>query len=361
MKNIAVERIYNLMFQVFCKLGVPESDAITCADVLIASDLSGIESHGVGRLKMYYDRIKAGIQHPQTEIAVIKDEKAVAVWDGNHGMGMVIGKKAMQTAMEKAAEYGVGIVAVRNSTHYGICGYYCRLAAQQNMIGVTLTNARPSIAPLFGTMPMLGTNPIAFGCPTNLPFPFIYDAATSISQRGKIEVLGREGKSTPPEWAIDENGIPVTNTQQLLADLLSKKAALVGLGGISEISGGHKGFGLAVMVEILCAALQDGSYLHGLDGFENEQRAPYKLGHFFMAIDINKFINIERFRAITTDILLQIQNSPRRPDLDRIFVAGEKEYLRELEVRNQGIPINSELRKNLKNIVNDLQIDFVFD
>ena len=153
MNFISVDQIYSLMEQVFQKLGVPESEAKICADVLIASDLSGIESHGVGRLKMYYDRIKAGIQNVQTKIDVIKDEKAIAVWDGNHGMGQVIGHKAMQRSMEKAAEYGVGIVAVRNSTHYGICGYYCHLASDQNMIGITFTNARPSIAPNTASTP----------------------------------------------------------------------------------------------------------------------------------------------------------------------------------------------------------------
>ena len=231
-------------------------------------------------------------------------------------------EKYMQIAIEKATEFGVGIVTVRNSTHYGICGYYCRQAARQDMIGITFTNARPSIAPLFGIKPMLGTNPIAFGCPTNLPYQFIYDAATSITQRGKIEVLGREGKSTPPEWAIDSKGNPYTDTEKLLVDLISKKAALVGLGGTEEESGGHKGFGLAMMVEILCSALQDGSYLDGLHGGENGKRLPYKLGHFFMAIDTSKFLNIERFKEITTDIMQQIQNSPRRSDQDRILVAG---------------------------------------
>ncbi len=361
MKYIPVNKIYDLMFQVFYKLGVPESEAKICADVLISSDLSGIESHGVGRLKMYYDRIIAGIQFPQTEIEVIKDEKAIAVWDGNHGMGKVISHKAMQRAMDKAAEFGVGIVAVRNSTHYGICGYYCRLAAQQNMIGITFSNARPSIAPLFGITPMLGTNPIAFGCPTNLPYPFIYDAATSISQRGKIEVLAREGKPTPPEWAIDKDGNPYTETKQLLVDLIEKKASLVGLGGTSEQSGGHKGFGLAVMVEILCAALQDGSYLQGLHGWDGENRIPYKLGHFFLAIDIEKFIEIARFKEIATDILKQIQASPRRADQDNIYVAGEKEYLKEQEIRKTGVPINLELQKNLQTMIDDLRIDFSFE
>jgi LDH2 family malate/lactate/ureidoglycolate dehydrogenase len=344
------------MIRVFSVLGVPADEAKICADVLIASDLSGIESHGVGRLKMYYDRIKAGIQNVQTNIDVIKDEKAIAVWDGNHGMGHVIGHHAMECAMQKAAEYGVGIVTVRNSTHYGICGYYCRLAAQANMIGITVTNARPSIAPLFGIAPMLGTNPIAFGCPTNLDYPFIYDAATSISQRGKIEVLGREGKDTPAGWAIDEQGNPYTETKQLLVDLIAKKAAMVGLGGTTEEGGGHKGFGLAVMVEILSAALQNGSYLHGLHGWDGDTRVPYKLGHFFMAIDISKFVEIDTFKRISTDILQQMQASPKMPWHEHIYVAGEKEYLAQQRVERDGIPVNDALMQNLTIMATELGI-----
>lgn len=353
---ISVTKIYNFMTEVFTKLSVPESEAKICADVLIASDLSGIESHGVGRLKMYYDRIRAGIQFPETKIDIIRDEKATAVWDGNHGMGQVISHKAMLAAIAKAKEFGVGIVTVRNSTHYGIAGYYPRLAADNNMIGISFTNARPSIAPLFGVAPMLGTNPIAFGAPTNLEYPFLYDAATSISQRGKIEVLGRAGKPTPGEWAIDGEGKPYTDTDKLLVDLISQKAAMVGLGGTEEHSGGHKGFGLAVMVEILSAALQDGSYLNGLHGWDGDKRVPYKLGHFFLAIDIEKFINIERFKAITTDIITQIKTSKLRPGDDHIYIAGEKEFIKEQEIRKNGIPVNEALKKNLDLMAEELGI-----
>ncbi len=190
---------------------------------------------------MYFDRLKEGIQFAETNIDVISDKEATAVWDGNHGMGQVISYRSMEKAMEKAKQYGGGIVAVRNSTHYGIAGYYPLMAAQKNMIGITYTNARPSICPLFGVDAMLGTNPIAFGCPTNLPYPFLFDAATSISQRGKIEHLARLGKETPSGWAIDRNGETHTDTQKLLGDLIANRASMVGLGGLSEDTGGHKG------------------------------------------------------------------------------------------------------------------------
>ncbi|MDD4148264.1 MAG: Ldh family oxidoreductase, partial [Candidatus Cloacimonetes bacterium] len=215
MMYLSVETMHDFIVQVFTKIGVPTTDARICADVLIASDLRGIESHGIGRFKMYYDRIKQGIQNPVTQIEVIRDKYATAVWDGNHGMGHVIAHRAMQKAIEKAQLYGFGSVAVRNSTHYGICGYYADMATKQDMIGLTFTNARPSICPTHGVQPLLGTNPICFGAPTNLPYPFIYDAATSISQRGKIEQYAREERDTPPYWAINLQGEPQTDTKKL--------------------------------------------------------------------------------------------------------------------------------------------------
>ncbi|MFP4383942.1 MAG: Ldh family oxidoreductase [Spirochaetia bacterium] len=356
MERIHVEKLRNFIKAVFRKLGVPEEDADICSRVLIQSDLHGIESHGIGRLKMYYDRIKAGIQNPVTEIEKFSDRAAAAVWDGNHGMGHVIGHRAMETAMEKARQYGIGTVAVRNSTHFGICGYYAKMAAREDMIGLVFTNARPSIAPTLGVDPMLGTNPVCFGAPTNLPFPFLYDAAASITQRGKIEVLDREGKDTPAGWAIDGEGKPYTDTPGLLRDLVSKKAALLPLGGSEELLGGHKGYGLAVMVEILSAALQGGSFLHGLSGWEGEKRVPYRLGHFFLSMNISHYTDPESFKEITTRICTDLQKSREAPGNSRIYVAGEKEYENEKEIRSRGVPVNEELKKNIIIMQNELNL-----
>ena len=176
--------IEEFMIEAFKKVGVPEADAAICADVLMESDRRGIESHGVNRFKpIYIDRIQAGIQHPITKIDVLKETPTTAVLDANDGMGMVVSKKAMDMAIEKAKKYGMGMVAVRNSTHYGIAGYYATMASNAGMIGITGTNARPSIAPTFGVENMLGTNPLTIGLPTDEPFPIVLDCATSITQR----------------------------------------------------------------------------------------------------------------------------------------------------------------------------------
>ncbi len=356
MKYVPVETMQKFMKDVFVRMNVPERDAETCSEVLISSDLRGIESHGVGRLKMYYDRIKAGIQYPQTTIEVIQDNNAVAVWDGKHGMGHVIGVKAMQAAIDKAKKYGMGSVAVRNSTHYGIAGYYALMAVQQDMIGLTFTNARPSCPPLNGFTPLLGTNPICFGAPSDESYPFLYDAATSISQRGKIEQLEREEKDTPPSWAINRKGESVTDSHKLLEDLVNQDASMVLLGGIEEETGGHKGYGLSAMVEILCASLQDGSYLHQLKGEEKGKQGPYKLGHFFLALDIASFIPVEKCKKITGSIMRTLKGAEKLPGRDKIFIAGEKEYINEQRVRSQGVPVNEKLEKNILTMCRDLKI-----
>ena len=352
---LKVEQLHSFMIEVFTRIGVPEEDAAICADILIASDKKGIESHGIGRLKMYYDRIKLGIQNPITQLDIIRDKKTAAVWDVNNGMGHVAAYKAMQKSIEKAREYGMGSVAVRNSSHFGICAYYAEMATKNDMLGFVFTNARPSICPTHGVSPLLGTNPICFGAPTSLPYPFIYDAATSISQRGKIEQLAREESSTPSGWAIDSEGKPHTDTQQLLKDLVSQDAALLPLGGASEESGSHKGYGLATMVEILCASLQGGSFLNQLLGKDaTGQPAPYRLGHFFMAINIDFFTELNEFKASTTQILNQLQASKLMPGQKRVYVAGEKEYYQELEVQKRGVPIVPNLAKNIRTMQEEL-------
>jgi len=360
MQHLPVELLQSFMQTVFTKIGVPEPDAAICAEVLIASDLRGIESHGIGRLKMYYDRIKLGIQNPLTQIDVIKESFATAVWDGNHGMGHVIGKKAMQTAIDKAAIYGLGAVAVRNSTHYGICGFYADMAVKHDMVGITFTNARPSICPTHGVSPLLGTNPICFGAPTDLPYPFIYDAATSISQRGKVEQYAREEKDTPAGWAIDLEGRPYTNTTQLLKDLVTQQASMLPIGGTDELTGSHKGYGLGTMVEILCAALQDGSYLNGLLGQdEHGKPAPYCLGHFFLAINIGFFTSLESFKKTTGSICRDLQHSKLFPGQSRIWVAGEKEYEIEQRVRREGVPIIPNLQRDIDVMQRELGLQII--
>ena len=348
---IDVKTLHNFMQDVFTGIGVPKEDAKICSDILMSSDLRGIESHGVQRLKMYYDRILGGIQNSTTEFRIIKETETTALIDAGHGMGHVAAYHATNLAIKKAQKYGTGAVSVRNSTHYGIAGYYALMAIQEGMIGLTLTNARPSIAPTFGVEPMLGTNPLTIGCPTDEEFPFLIDCATSITQRGKIEVLARTKTPVPEGWVIDESGDQSTDTVSILNQLMNGTAALLPLGGAGEILGGHKGYGYGTAVEILSAALTGGPYMKDLT-----LEKGYKLGHFFLAINIESFLPIQTFKRIAGNIVRELRNSKKDPGQSRIYTAGEKEYEMEIERRKTGIPVNSSILNDLRIMQKDLDL-----
>ena len=356
-QHIPVEIIEKFMIDVLQGLGVPSDDALICKNTLISSDLRGIESHGVGRLKYYYDRIKAGVQFTKTQFEIVEETETTALVDGHHGMGHVIAHRAMRLAMDKAKKHGVGVVAVRNSTHFGIAGYYPLMAAAEGLMGFTVTNARPAIAPTFGTEPMLGTNPIAFAAPSDMPFPFCFDGATPIVQRGKVEVYARAEKPMPEGWLVDAEGNPATDPAKVLKDLDKGNAAFLPLGGQGETFGGHKGYGLATMVEVLCASLSGGAFLRDLQGFApDSSRRPFMLGHFFLAIDVTRFIPLEASRHVTGQIMRDLQGSRKEPGHDRIYVAGEKEYESAKRVRAQGIAVNPNLRRELEIMRDELKI-----
>jgi LDH2 family malate/lactate/ureidoglycolate dehydrogenase len=347
----------DFMEQVFIKAGTPPEDARVCAEVLIAADLRGIESHGVGRLKVYYERIRAGVQRVETEMEIVQETETTAVVDGQHGMGAVIASRSMRLAMDKARQHGLGAVAVRNSTHFGIAGYYALMAAQEGMIGLAMTNARSVIPPTFGAERQLGTNPIAFAAPSDGDFPFCFDAATSTVSRGKIEVLARAEKPTPEGWVIDAEGQSLSDSKQILRDLSIGKALLLPLGGAGEATGGYKGYGLATLVEILCATLCGGAFLQDMLGLAPDgSRRPNMLGHFFLAIDIEHFVPLDLSKQITGQIMRELQNSHKAPGQERIYVAGEKEHERQKLVRERGIPVNRNLRRDLQTVRDELGI-----
>lgn len=222
--------------------GTPPEEAAVAAEVLEWADLHGVSTHGIGRLKpIYIDRINAGILKPTAPFEVVCETETTAVVDGHGGLGLFIGPKCMDMCIEKAKKHGMAMVVTRNSTHYGAAGYYVDKAQAHGCIGITGTNARPSIAPTFGVQPMLGTNPITFGMPSDDGFPFILDCATSVNQRGKIEKYAREGLPTPPGQVVDRDGNVRTDTDQILKDLQTGYCSLAPLGGIGTEMGGYKG------------------------------------------------------------------------------------------------------------------------
>ena len=360
------EFVTNFVTDAFVGYGIPREDAEICTDILLESDKRGIESHGVNRFKpIYLDRIKAGIQNPVTNVEVIKDFKATAVLDGHDGMGQVTSYKAMSMAIEKAKTYGIGMVAVRNSCHYGIAGYYATMATKEGLIGMTGTNARPSIAPTFGVENMLGTNPLTVGFPTDEEFPFVLDCATSITQRGKIEYYARMGYDTPAGMVVGRDGKAHTDSEAILTELNTGKAALAPLGGIGEELAGYKGYGYATIVEILSAALQQGNFLRALSGIgPNGEKVPFHLGHWFIAIDPEAFMGLESFKKTAGDILRDLRGSQKAPGCDRIYTAGEKEWETWCERKVTGVRINPAVQKEMIAVRDELgltQYKFPFE
>ncbi len=343
--------------------GLPKDDAKSVSEVLIESDKRGIDSHGIGRLKpIYIDRIRDGILNPVTTIDIVRERKTTAVLDGNNGMGHVVSRKAMAMAIQKAKTHGMGMTAVRNSTHYGIAGYYALMAIKEGMLGITGTNARPSIAPTFGVENMLGTNPLTIGFPTDEPFPFVLDCATSTTQRGKIEHYERMGKQLPPGWVIDANGDSSCDTVEVLKALTEGRAALTPLGGIGEDGAGYKGYGYAAVVEVLCAALQDGAYLKMLNGYDQEgKKIPYPLGHFFIAIDLEEFMGLESFKRTAGCIMRELRASRKAPGCDYIFTPGEKEHLIWAFRKQKGCPVPPALQRDMTTLRGWYDLDYRFD
>ena len=360
---VAWDVMNQFMIDAFTGFGVPREDAAICADVLLESDRRGIESHGCNRFKpIYLDRIDKGTLLPVTNIEILKETPTTLVMDAHDGMGMVASYHMMKKLIEKARTYGMAGGAIRNSTHYGIAGYWTGMACNEGMIGITGTNARPSIAPTFGVENMMGTNPLTFSIPTDEEFPFCLDCATSIVQRGRIEYYAREGKPTPAGTVISRNGEALTDSEQILKDLVAGTAALAPLGGIGEELAGYKGYGYAAIVEILSAALSGGQFMKALTGV-SEDGSPqmYHLGHFFFIVDPDAFMGRDVFMKIAGDICRALRASDKAPGHDRIYTAGEKEYLAWLDRKDKGVPVSEAVQKEIIQIRDRLGLDYHFD
>lgn len=357
------EQMNDFIVDAFKGYGVPEEDAKICADVLLESDRRGIESHGCNRFKpIYIDRIVKGTLLPKTNWEIIKETPTTVVMDAHDGMGMVASYHMMKKLIEKAKTYGMAGGAIRNSTHYGIAGYWTGMACKEGLIGISGTNARPSIAPTFGVENMMGTNPLTFSLPTDEDFPFCLDCATSIVQRGRIEYYAREGKDVPAGMVISENGEALTDSAQILKDLVAGTAALAPLGGIGDELAGYKGYGYAAVVEILSAALSGGEFMKALSGVdENGKPRMYHLGHFFFVVDPDAFMGREEFKKIAGDICRALRASKKAPGESRIYTAGEKEYDVWLFRKDKGVPVGEAVQKDIITVRDALGLKYHFD
>jgi len=337
------------------KVGVPAEDAATVADVLIAADLRGVESHGVARLDAYYvSRIRAGQLDPKPELKTVRETPTSVLTDAGNGLGHPAGKRTMECVLDKAAQTGAAFGAVRNSNHFGIAGYYAMLSLDRDMIGIASTNSVRYGAPTFGRDVMLGTNPLAFAIPAKNEPAFVLDFATTTVPKGKLEVYNRKGKQLNPGWAIDANGHETLDPQVAL------KGALLPLGGYGVDNGGHKGYGLGLLVDILCGVLSGGAFGNDLPN-PSDGPLPGKISHFFAAFKIDGFRDPEQFKADMDTELRAFKDSAKAPGHERIYVAGEIEHEKTLYNREHGVPVHVKVWDGLQKLAADLGIPFDFE
>jgi LDH2 family malate/lactate/ureidoglycolate dehydrogenase len=278
--------------------------------------------------------------------------------DADAGLGHPASVFAMRRAIEKAATTGVGVASVCNSSHYGIAGYYAMLSLEHHMVGMSMTNAQPLVLPTFGRRAMLGTNPLAVAAPAGKKRPFVLDMATSVVAQGKVAICGRLGKAIPGGWALDGQGCPTTDTQQVLRNLAERLGGgLLGLGGKGETLGGHKGYGLALVVDILSGVLSGSAYADKLCPRQPDgRRLPSGIGHFFLALDVSTFRLLAEFEADMDDLIHRLKESEKAEGETQIYIPGEKEFEIEETRRREGIPLHYQVVDSLEETAKSLDL-----
>ena len=357
---VFAEPLKDFCKRVFIKLDVPPEDAAVTADNLVTANLRGIDSHGVARLRRYVNGLRDGVMVARPEIKVVHETPATALIDGGAGLGQPVSVRAMRLAIEKALNVGVGFVAVRNSNHYGIAGYYSMMALEHDCIGISMTNAAVLVVPTFGRDAVLGTNPISVAAPAGEERSFVLDMATSTVPRGKLEEYDRQEKPLPLGWATDEHGVPTTDAGRVLRNLLARAGGgLLPLGGAGEETGGHKGYGLALMVDVLSGVLPGAGYATNIYPKTPEGKPlPANVGHFFGALRVDAFRPLEEFKATMDDIIRRLKNAPKAKGHDRIYIHGEKEFEMADERRAHGIPLHPKVVADLKKIAEETGVEY---
>jgi LDH2 family malate/lactate/ureidoglycolate dehydrogenase len=352
--KVKYEELKKMCDLVFEKFGFHLEDSETITDVLLLSDLFGIESHGIQRLVKYYTEIKSGLINVKSEPKIVKETPVSVTLDGQAGMGQLIAKKAMNMAIEKAKTSGIGMVTVRNSNHYGIAGYYARMAEQKGLMGISMTNSPAVIVPTYGKEAMLGTNPIAIAMPAE-PYPFLMDMATSVVTRGKVEVYNKRQEPLPKGWALNANGEDTIDPKDILYNVPRHLGGgIVPLGGSGELTGGHKGYGFALVVEMFTAILSGGltgNYVH-LDGKDGSGTC-----HYFCAVDYGMFGDKKSIENSFSKYLDELRNSKKAKGAVKIYTHGQKEVEAYNDKMKNGIPMNDSTLKEIYDICKYFDID----
>lgn len=349
---IPVARLRAFMERVFVREGFSAPDAVSIADVLMQADLFGIESHGAQRMMYYHRNIQSGSVDVQAEVETVRETSVSALLDGHFAMGQLCGVRAMEMAIQKAKKAGVGVVCVRNSSHYGIAGYYPLMAAKEGLCAFSMTNTGPIMVPTFGREMMLGTNPIAFCMPAD-PYPFWFDASTTVVTLGKVEVYDKREKPMPHGWTIDGEGHIATDAAAMNASILAGgKGGILPLGGEGETTSGHKGYGLGIMVEALTGVLAQGLLSPEMQGAHGDHTS-----HFFLAFDPSMFGDPVDIRAGMSRYLRMLRESEKLPGCARIYTPGEKAHEAQEKRLREGIPVEEKTLAELRAIAGELGLE----
>lgn len=340
------ERLEALVTRIFASLGMPEHDAAASARGLVAADLRGHESHGVSNyIDVYYHPgLENRVINPRPNVRLISETETTARWDGDGGMGFVVAEIAMRDAIERARRHGTGFAAVANSRHYGMAQLYSRMAIEHDMIGISMTNGGALAVPFRGGEPRLGTNPISVAIPCGEEPPFVLDMATTAAAMGKVLNAQRDGRPIPPEWALGTSGLPTTSTEDAIAS-----ARLLPLGSTTD-GGAHKGYGLAVWVEIFCGILS-GTGFGKMLGADN-------VGHFVGAFRVDGFIPLDVYRPMIDALVRELRQTPPGVGHESVLVAGDPEHRMEAKRRAEGIPLHPRVIEMLRGYADRLEVPF---
>jgi L-2-hydroxycarboxylate dehydrogenase (NAD+) len=356
-KIFHIEALREFSTRVFLHLGVPKDDAMQAADVLASADLRGIDSHGVARLHNYFDLLSEGMINPKPRIIAVRSTMSTATVDGDNGLGLVVGPQANRMAMDMAEKAGSGWISVCNTNHFGIAGYYVLQALARDLIGWAMTNTTKLVAPLWGAERMLGTNPIAIAFPGKAEPPIVIDMATCAAAYGKIEMARRRGEPIPSGWAIDSGGEVTTNPDDAI-----NGGALSPLGSDRE-RGGHKGYGLAVMVDMLCAVLSGANWGPFAPPFALRQEIPKRsvgkgIGHFFGAMRIDGFMDMDSFKRQVDEYIRVFRATKPAPGTSGPLIPGDPEREAEQLRREKGVPLIMPIIEDLRDISRKTGIPF---
>ena len=338
--------------KIFEKCGFTEAEAQQIVDVLLTADLYGIESHGVQRLIRYYGAIAEGSIDPKAQATLIHETPISRVYDAPRTMGQLVAHRGMAEAIEMAKVHGIGAVCMRGSNHYGIAGYYTRMAAREDLMGLCMTNTEAIAIPTYGRKAMLGTSPIALCMPAD-PTPFWFDTATTVVTRGKLEVYNKNEKPLPLGWAADEKGQPCSQADRVLANIIGKKGGgIFPLGGSEELTGSHKGYGLGIIVELFTSIFAGGTTSPHVRNSGNADTS-----FCFWAVDYGIFGDKKEIRARMSTLLQELRDSPKAEGCDRIYTHGEKEAENEARIKAEGVPVNPKTLNEMRMIASKLGVD----